>query len=476
MRATRGLGTGVLGSLVFAALCFAAMSCGGIPEVPSRGGPRWLLLTSEHFQLYTDAPDARARELSGHLERQLHALCELGFSCSGELRVKQRVVALSDRAQFEHYFGSMYAGMAQLSVLYEPLIVLFDGSAHDSLVTLNRTLAVQLAAQAMGPLPAWLGKGLGAYFASAHYDADGAFVVGAVPLGYAQWLHQQPRVPAAQLLDPQAQLPDEAITPSAWLLVHYLMSERGSDFAAFQAAVASGKPLSESFHEAFSDLSPERLDALLDRYAENGSYLTLSKQIAAPRSEAQASALSDADVYELRAELSALCSHCDKRELDENLKLALASAPDHLRATMLRAAERPQAAAVELAAAERLTREHPDAGLAYLHLAALRGQADLPERCAPDVLGQLERLLPYNAYALALRAQCEQSHGHPELALRLSRRALALAPNLPIMLLVHAELLSAQHACAELGTLLERIDRRGLDPALLSQLSHCETH
>ena len=91
-------------------LCLAAVGCGGWPEVPSRGGPRWLSLTSEHFVLLTDATDARARALSTSLERQLHALCQLGFSCSGELRLKLRVIALADRAQFERVFGPIGIG------------------------------------------------------------------------------------------------------------------------------------------------------------------------------------------------------------------------------------------------------------------------------------------------------------------------------------------------------------------------------
>lgn len=472
-RAAIGTWLGLLG-------CLAAIGCGTLPEVPSRGGPRWLNLTSEHFVLLTDAHERRAHQLSGDLERQLHALCQLGFSCSGELRVKLRVIALADRAQFEHVFDTNASAVVVQQLLFEPLIVLSEGNATDSLVAINRVLAISLAAQAMGPLPAWMFRGLGAYFESAHYDANGAFVVGQVPAHEAVWLHRMQRIPAAQLLDPEARVGnEEVITPSAWLLVHYLMSERGSDFAAFQAAIASGKSLSESFHEAFPDLSPERLDALLDRYAEAGTFLTFSRQLDAPKTEPEISVLTDSDVYELRAELFKSCNHCGDhaREIDDNLERALASDHGNVRASVLAAERTHGHDPAQLAQAEALTRAHPDAFLAYLHLAMLREAANAPDRCAPELMAKLESLAPYNAHALGLRAQCAQAAGQSTSALRLSRRALALAPNDQALSLAHAQLLYAQHACAELATLLERIRSAVTDAALsarLPQLEHCQ--
>ena len=484
MRASRGVlsqrGPRALGPWLRGLLCLAAIGCGGLPAIPSQGGPRWLSLTSEHFVLLTDARDGRARELSASLERQLHALCQLGFSCSGELRVKLRVIALANRGQFERIYGPLYNSISAQELLFEPLIVLSEGNATDNLVALNRTLAVYLASQAMGPLPAWLARGLGAYFESARYDTDGAFVLGGVPRQHALWLHRHRRIPVAQLLDPNTGANANVITPSAWLLVHYLMSERGSDFAAFQAAVASGRGLSESFHEAFHDLSPERLDALLDRYAEDGYFTTFSKHVTAKPSEPQISALSDADVYELRAEMAAVCEDCGDdraREVDENIARALASDPTHLRASALSAQRAPSPGSAQLQQAEQLVRAHPDAALAYVQLAMLRDQANAPDRCAPELIARLESLAPYSAYALSLRARCAHAAGQAQSALALSKRALSLAPNNQRLSLAHAQLLYAQHACSELAALLERIRSNATDASVatrLDALTRCE--
>src|SRR6185503_20191071 len=62
-------------------------------------GPAWREFTSEHFALWTDTSESRARELMRSMEDLRHVVIGIGFRGGGAGRVL--VIALRDKAESE---------------------------------------------------------------------------------------------------------------------------------------------------------------------------------------------------------------------------------------------------------------------------------------------------------------------------------------------------------------------------------------
>jgi hypothetical protein len=192
----------------------------------------------------------------------------------------------------------------------------------------------------------------------------------------------------------------------------------------------------------------------------------------------QTRALTDADVYTVRAELYLVCQDCGepkRPEVDRNIALALAADPGHLRALALRA-NRTQGAE-RLAVSRDLVRLHPSAWLSWVMLAnaeldSVNGLAS----CDAEVPVRLLSLAPTQPYALGLAAQCELRAGREQTALDWSERAVRLRPASTSLLLQRAEILQGLSHCAELEALLPRLKNGWHEPvpaAKLEALSHC---
>lgn len=437
----------------------AAGSCATLPPVPGAGGPRWLHVEAPHSVLLSDEPEHVALQQSARVELHFAALCQVALRCDAEPRQKLRVVALRER-QFELLSGSEDAGAFHPELLYEPQLVLASGLSQAGTALLSRTLIGLVAQQMLGPLPPWLASGLASYYETAYFDAGGAFVTGEPVRRHVELLAARTRLSAEALLtQPPAASGDALYAASAWLLVHYLQSERRADFAALLDGIGSGQPLSAAFQEALPDLAPDRLDALLDRYQRAGSYMRQSKRVESPPSAAAVVPLSDADVYCLRAEVAPEGSKTRATQLSQ----ALQKNAEHVRANILRAPGEP---------APHLIAAHPESWLTWVHSA----YTEPARTCSKELRDHLLAIAPDNPHTLSIEASCALEAGQTDQALGLSKRAFSAYPVSMRITLAHARILQAAGACDELATLQEHafgLDRASPARAALRQLGPC---
>jgi hypothetical protein len=462
-------------------LCFvllAGLGCAGLPPVPSKGGPRWLRLETEHFVLYSDQAPKLARTTITQFERWLSAYLQTGWQSEGKLALKLNVIVMDDRAEFEHLFGTLISGSFERSMLFEPLVVMPRTNRSENWATLKHEVTHYIAQQALIDQPVWLAEGLATYFETAYEDPSGAFVLGAVPRARFRRLGEQGRMSVRELFAARNSSEDPRVYESSWLLVHCLMSEHAAPFAKFQALIATGKSVDASWSEAFPALPLAQLDAVLDRYAARGVYVTYATKVQGVAPSVQTRALTDADVYAVRAVLYLTCQDCGepkRPEVDRNIALALAADPGHLRALALRANRTH--GAERLAVSRDLVRLHPSAWLSWVMLAnaeldSVNGLAS----CDAEVPVRLVSLAPTQPYALGLAAQCELRSGREQNALDWSERAVRLRPASTSLLLQRAEILQALSRCTELAALLPRLENGWHEPvpaAKLEALSHC---
>jgi len=441
--------------------CFlAAVSCASLPPVPGAGGPRWLQLEAAHSVLLSDETESAAQTASALIERHYAALCQVALRCDTAPRQKLRVIALHDAGHFEELYGSEASGAFSPELLYEPQLALATGLSQAGTAQLSRALTGLVALQMLGPLPAWLLSGLASYYETAHFDAGGAFVIGDAVRRHVELLATTQRTPTEALLTQQPTAAgDPVFAASAWLFVHYLQSERRADFAALLDSIGSGQPLSAAFHEAFPELAPELLDGLIDRYQRAGNFLTQSKRVELQPQAATVQPLSDADVYSLRAEIAGPGTSAREAQLAQ----ALQKDPKHVRASILRAQNRP--AAGVLAA-------HPESWLTWVHTA----YTEPARACTPELRDHLQAIAPDNAHTLSIAATCAQQAGQADQALGLSKRAFSAYPLSARITLAHARILHATGACAELEGLKENsfaLDLASPEQAALAQLGEC---
>lgn len=462
------------GLLLWAAALFG---CAGLPPVPSQGGPAWRRVESEHFILYSDQSASGVRDTAQTFERLLDAYYQLGWEAQGKLPIKLHVVVFDDRSDFELFAGET-VGFYMTLPPFEPMVVMPNLGRIERWRTLKHELTHFIAYQSVPFQPLWLSEGLASYFQTAYFDIEGRFVVGEADAYLFDVLRALGRLPAQELLHAESIENAPKFYASSWLLVHYLMSNRGDAFAKYQDALAQAKDPAAAWATAFPDLTVGTLDGVLTRYLREGRYTYFARPLkpyAGP--EPNVTELSSADIYALRAQLFMQCSGCgaeERRLAAENVEQALRLEPHHLRASIVRFSVLPKAQRVP--AAQALTRAHPESQLAWYVLAGAEISTSVPPRCTPDVTSRLRGLGKSSARALMLVATCQALAGDKQDALDLVASALRRQPADTTVLMLQAVVLLTLRECLALQPLVPRLRtavHAKVAPEFLARLERC---
>ena len=270
------------------ALALALAACGpAIPPVPGKGGPAWRELTSEHFTLWTDTSESRAREQLRDMENLRHVVIGM-FRGGGEGRVF--VIMLRDIDEARAFMPGEFTAMASEanSKINQPVIML-GADAEREVVTHELTHTIS---QTVIPVqPRWFAEGIAKYFETIQMDRD----KGKVDLGRAPTYEGQPMVisrPASlrELVackDLRPSCADRHFYAGAWAVFTFLMNTKPGDMRAYI-------PLLEQ-------ANLDELDAEMKRWIVNGSHNVLHFDVKFPPYTVAVKTLTDADVYAARA-------------------------------------------------------------------------------------------------------------------------------------------------------------------------------
>jgi hypothetical protein len=456
---------------LFTAIVLVVTACAGVARLPSQRGRRWWRLETDHFVLYTDQALSQAQASIGEFEHILDAYARVGWEMRGELPLKLDVAVLEDFNEFERLVGVNYGGAFRQQELVDPLAVLPGAARKDNWLPFKYDLAMHIAHQALPAAPYWVTRGLGKYFSCGYFAVDGSFVLGAVRGSELRWL-----VRVGHMATRELWALDEHNAPlyadmSAWLLVHYLLSEHGPAFAVFQTALANGASAEASWSRAFPDLPVDRLDQNLARYIDDGTFNNYSRAVTRRLIKPHVDTLSDADLYALRARLAlASAASWDDRKLEaqRNLALALRAEPTHLQALALQ--QLVGDSRVPIDAVRAAVNAHPNEWLAWLLLA--RAEPGPASQCEPEVADHLEALAPHRATALIQAALCRARAGQRDNAVRLAERASHLEPRSPGLLNLQARILLALGECGRLKQVVAELQR--LQPQAPVLAESCE--
>jgi hypothetical protein len=432
-------------------------------------------LTSPRFTLYTDLTPYDAQGALQELEVLLTAFLQCGWENARVPSARINVVVLGDRQEFKAYAPDQRAGGYYVStILFEPWIVLESRDGLVDLELLKHELTHYIAFQVMPYQPRWLAEGLAGYFQGAELRPFGKFVLGEVPRGLLRQVRTHGLVESDLLFDLNVDPFMPGFYGTSWLLVHYLMSQRGEQFVAYQDALASGRSHSESWSSIFPDLRGWGLDQQLRAYLERGKYDYFKFSVPAQRQPTHVWSMKTGEVEALRA---ALWTSTRSRE---NLQNAMTHVAAALRADSLQ----PMALALHTAliferdpkaarrSARLLSAARPLDWQSWLTLAGME-EFDKTDPLRPGALDRALQLAPQQPFALILSASKAARAGEREKAIARAEQATLLAPGEEDLWWVRAALLAKLGACEPLSQVAQRLRQIGhsrLSPRQVAKL------
>ncbi len=444
---------------------------------PAEGGPPWVEVETAHFRVITDGHLEDARRLAVEYEQVRQAMLAGAWESRFDPPGKLEVVVLRNRDEFVEFTGparvvgqGLYEFVAGYFQRWERMRIV-TGLLHDrdapslalppfqaeieakarvkeSLV-LRHELAHYLGDGVLLRRPRWLAEGLATYLQTVvigTWQGRPAAVIGLAPA--KDTFPHTHAVPSGELLRGE-----DFSYPWSGLFVHWLVNQRGPQFAAFQRRLARAEDPAAAWKASFPDLDPadaaamEGLDRALIDYLVAPRFEVRRVMLAPVASPGTPRTLAPAEVHALRSELF-LTGLVD---WDEQARAELAESlredPRGVSAIVPLFFLRPGSEL--LALGQKAMDERPADWRGGL-LVAL-GASERPDLAAErlDGLRTVARAMPDDAFALNAAAWEMHVLGTSGDALPLAARAAALAPWSAAVLDTYGAVLADLGRCQE---------------------------
>jgi len=286
-------------------LLVVLVACGAaIPPVPGKGGPAWLELTTDHFVVWTDAGEARARVLVREIEHLRQVVVGTAFQ-GAESPVKTFVIALRDDDERSAFVPGEFSALASPpdgNLLKQPVIVL---SASSNLEASDRIEAHELVHAISHAIirhqPRWFAEGMAKYYETVEIG-DGTADLGRAPTNRGEPMRIHHLEPLEKIFAcATLACTDYAFYATAWALFTYLTNVHPDQLAHYEAVLAATGDDARARQEAFGGQSLDQLTTEMNDWLAHGTHRVLHFRVALEEPHVQLRVLGDADVYAVRA-------------------------------------------------------------------------------------------------------------------------------------------------------------------------------
>ena len=280
--------------------------CGAaVPALPSKGGPAWIELQSEHFTLWTDSSRARGRELIREMEDLRQIVIGIGFpGASGAGR--NFVIALRDDDEVAAFMPGEFAAMASLASSYirQPMILLAAESKRDpENVIAAHELTHTISQAVIRNQPRWFAEGIAKYFETIAIDRR----AGTADLGRAPTHRGQPFV-MVSLMPLEKVFACNDLTcvdghfyASAWALFTFLTNTKNDELVLYEKKLVELNDPDRAWRETFGRIPLSQLEMEMRRWIAHGTHKVLHYAVQLRNWPVEERVLSDADVLAARA-------------------------------------------------------------------------------------------------------------------------------------------------------------------------------
>jgi hypothetical protein len=329
------------------------VACGpAIPPLPSRGGPAWLEVASEHFTLWTDAEAERGRELVREMERRRQlVMTAMNHAPS---RARSFVIALRDAREVAAYLPNQFLAVAwPAQNPTERPGILLAANEDDREHVVNHELTHVISFGIIKNQPHWFAEGIATYFEMADLESDKASVQIGIPReDRLEILQQFPPLSAAKLFAcKDSRCMDDRFYATSWALFSFLLDERFDQLGRYLQRLnqLQDDNQAEAWDDLFRDLPPDQLDDKLRAWIHAGKIRSPRIEVVVHDVPAHERPLSDADVlaarslldFKFRGEVTAMRTLSEALQIDRKNLLARlidteythSIAPDDARAT-----------------------------------------------------------------------------------------------------------------------------------------------
>jgi hypothetical protein len=327
-----------------------------LPALPSKGGPAWSSLVSEHFILWTDLPPVEAERQLQSLEEYRSVLIAFAMKVQpAGVRGRSVAICLGREREWAYFAPKDLVGIffpADSNPLRLPVIVypasVVGGHDADAVAVRQHELVHLILFSIMRKQPRWFAEGMAYFFQATAIDPTTHEVeIGGAPEDLMRRLKDLLHYNAGWRLLPLHEVfapPDNETIRSvdfyttSWWLVSFLINQRAEEFAKYQRLLVERPDADpeDSWAEAFPDLPPDAAERALVSWRTIGAELHVKKFVHNfPAAKLLAmERLKDPDVHVVRGLLEQLMRKdpvASRREMAE----ALGDDPTNVGATMV---------------------------------------------------------------------------------------------------------------------------------------------
>ena len=286
---------------VLIALCCV---CAGAASDPS-----WTRVSSEFFDVYSDAGSDSARSTLEYFQR-LRAFFLSHTSLNTSSRAPVRFVVFRSLEEFNAYRIRPNAAAYYVGTESRDYIVMPAPSADHVTVAAHEYVHVLIRASSLS-LPAWLNEGLSDVFSTV-VIRERASSFGGDLSGRSRALRNRRWLPLSDLVAVQADSPlrndrhfEEQFYAESWALAHMLLLSPAYSprFPALVTAIASGIPTANSFLKVYGK-PLDTIERDLHAYVAERRFVSVSLQgVAVPAATVRISDLTTIDAHSMLADL-----------------------------------------------------------------------------------------------------------------------------------------------------------------------------
>ncbi|MBA3500764.1 MAG: DUF1570 domain-containing protein [Myxococcota bacterium] len=339
-------------------LVLAACHGAALPALPSKGGPVWIEVQSEHFTVWTDAPRTRISKLVREMEHLRQVVLGVGFAGT-RIEGRSFVLALRDGEEVGVFVPEQFVAFAFYGgALRQPGIVLPADANENDIVT--HELVHVISFNVIRNQPRWFAEGLAGFFETVNVDPDTSNGdVGQPNKNIVARLRITPPTPVAKMFGCDAYAcMDDMFYATAWAMFSYLANTHPNELIEFSRRIdelPAGQWM-QAWTENFPKLAPSELDHQIRKWLAYGKHTVWKFDVKLQEWPVTERVLRDADVYAARALLRERFRKVGEPQPSE-LAAALAADPTHLIANLVKV---EYTKSIDVALAKRIAAAHPD--------------------------------------------------------------------------------------------------------------------
>ena len=337
------------------------VSCHGpaLPALPSKGGPAWFELQSEHFTLWSDASRPRAQQLIRELEHLRQVVLGVGFAHAPDVG-RSLVIALRDREEVNVFVPAEFVAYSWTGgAIRQPILIMPADVSGEQVHLATHELTHVISYNVLPNQPKWFAEGLANFFASVNLDPRRATVDVGKPLDYivSRLKGARPTPVATMVACTRHACMDDMFYATAWAMFAYLANNHPQQLVRYAERLRElpESAQAQAWTEVFPQLTPDAFDGELRKWLAYGRYTVRKYSVELKDWPATERVLGDAEVLAARAAMRQLFAAAGEPPPAE-LAEALAADPTNLIANLLRVAYAQPLSADE---ARRIADAHP---------------------------------------------------------------------------------------------------------------------